>query len=64
VRHSGYEYGLVVRGRLRVVVGFETYELAAGDSISFESAQPHRLSTIGDEPAHAVWVVVGRGEPA
>jgi transcriptional regulator with XRE-family HTH domain len=64
VRHSGYEYGLVLSGRLRVVVGFETYELAAGDSISFESAQPHRLSTVGDEPAHAVWVVVGRGEPA
>jgi transcriptional regulator with XRE-family HTH domain len=64
VRHSGHEYGLVLSGRLRIVLGFDTYELGPGDSISFESAQPHRLSTIGDEPAHAVWVVVGRGDPA
>jgi transcriptional regulator with XRE-family HTH domain len=60
VRHSGYEYGLVISGRLSVVVGFEAHELGPGDSISFESAHPHRLATIGDEPVHAVWVVVGR----
>ena len=63
VRHSGHEYGHVISGRLSVRIGFDEFQLGPGDSISFESAQPHRLATIGDEPVHAVWVVVGRLEP-
>ena len=30
MRHSGTEYGHVLAGRLRITVGFETYELASG----------------------------------
>ncbi len=64
MRHSGKEYGHVTSGRLGVTIGFETYELGPGDSISFESTMPHRLFTIGDEPARAIWFVVGRrGDP-
>jgi len=59
-RHEGREYGLVLAGRLRVTVGFEEYELAPGDSISFESTIPHRLETIGKVPVKAVWFVIGR----
>jgi len=43
-----------------VQVGFEEYELGQGGSIAFDSSSPHRLWTIGDEPVHAVWVVIGR----
>ena len=32
----------------------------AGDSISFPATTPHRLSNDGDEPAHAVWCILGR----
>ncbi len=60
IRHSGREYGLVLSGRLEVTVGFDRYELGPGDSISFDSTVPHRLRTIGDEPAHGVWFVIGR----
>jgi transcriptional regulator with XRE-family HTH domain len=60
VRHNGREYGLVVSGRLQVTVGFEKYELGPGDSISFASSVPHRLETVGDEPARAVWFALGR----
>lgn len=64
MRHSGTEYGHVLNGRLGVTIGFETYELGAGDSISFESTMPHRLFTVGDEPVEAIWFVVGRrGDP-
>jgi transcriptional regulator with XRE-family HTH domain/mannose-6-phosphate isomerase-like protein (cupin superfamily) len=64
MRHSGYEYGHVVSGRLGVTIGFDTYELGPGDSISFDSTMPHRLFTVGREPAHAIWFVVGRrGDP-
>jgi transcriptional regulator with XRE-family HTH domain len=59
-RHGGKEYGLVVSGRLGVTVGFETWEMGPGDSISFDSTQPHRLFCIGSEETQVVWVVVGR----
>ena len=60
MRHGGKEYGYVIAGRLGVQVGFERYELGPGDSISFDSSSPHRLWTIGDRPAEAIWVVAGR----
>ena len=58
--HGGREYGYVTSGTLGVQVGFEEHELAPGDSIAFDSSSPHRLWTIGHEPAHAIWVVIGR----
>jgi len=58
--HGGKEYGYVSSGTLGVQVGFEEYELGPGGSIAFDSSSPHRLWTIGDEPVHAVWVVIGR----
>jgi transcriptional regulator with XRE-family HTH domain len=60
MRHSGKEYGYVTSGRLGVRVGFDEYALGPGMAISFDSSAPHRLWTIGDQPAHAIWVVVGR----
>lgn len=64
MRHSGREFGYIERGRLGVTVGFETYELGPGDSVSFESTRPHRLFTIGDEPADVIWFVLDRGRDA
>lgn len=60
MRHLGREYGLVLSGRLGATVGFESYELGPGDSIVFDADTPHRLWTIGDEPAVAVWTIIGR----
>ena len=58
--HGGKEYGYVSSGTLGVRVGFDEYELGPGGSIAFDSSSPHRLWAIGDEPVHAVWVVIGR----
>jgi len=58
--HGGREYGYVTSGTMGVQVGFEEYELGQGGSIAFDSSSPHRLWTVGDEPVHAVWVVIGR----
>jgi transcriptional regulator with XRE-family HTH domain len=60
IRHPGRQYGLVLTGRLHVVVGFESYTLEAGDSIAFDSTSPHRLDNPGDEPMTGVWLAVGR----
>jgi transcriptional regulator with XRE-family HTH domain/quercetin dioxygenase-like cupin family protein len=64
MRHAGNEYGHVLKGRLAVTVGFDTHELGPGDSISFDSTVPHRLSNVGDQPAEGIWFVVGRGGDA
>jgi transcriptional regulator with XRE-family HTH domain len=61
IRHAGREYGLVLSGVLEVAVGFVTYQLGPGDSISFDSTTPHRLRNTGTVPAVGVWFVTGRG---
>jgi transcriptional regulator with XRE-family HTH domain len=60
MRHNGTEYGYIVKGRLKVSIGFDNYELGPGDTISFDCTQPHRFATVGDEAVEAVWFVVGR----
>lgn len=59
-RHGGKEYAYVISGRLGVRIGFREYELRAGDSMTFDAQMPHRLWTIGDTPAVAIWVVLNR----
>jgi transcriptional regulator with XRE-family HTH domain len=67
-RHAGHEWGFVIEGSLEVRIGFEEHLLEPGDSISFESTNPHRLANVGDTPVHAIWFVLGRlpsgSEPA
>jgi len=60
VRHGGKEYGYVTDGCLGVRIGFDEYRLGPGMAISFDASAPHRLWAIGDRPARAIWVVVGR----
>jgi transcriptional regulator with XRE-family HTH domain len=54
-RHVGTEYWYVISGFLTVTLGFETYRLGPGDSISFNSSTPHRLCDDGDTEVQAVW---------
>ena len=56
IRHVGTEYGFIMKGTLEIVVGFETYVMNPGDSISFDSSRPHRFTNIGDEPVEAIWL--------
>lgn len=56
IRHVGTEYGFILCGTLEVTLGFESYRLTAGDSISFDSSRPHRLANVGDIPVEAVWM--------
>ena len=60
VRHHGHEFGHILSGTLHVVVGFDEFILESGDSITFPSSTPHRLSNEGTEIVRAIWVVRGR----
>ena len=58
LRHDGQEYGLIISGSLQASVGFETFELAPGDSIAFDSSLPHQYWNGTGADVHAIWVVV------
>ncbi len=57
-RHPGTEMVLVLTGELDIYVGFERYELAAGDSMYFPSALPHRYVNTSDAVARMVKVIL------
>jgi transcriptional regulator with XRE-family HTH domain/quercetin dioxygenase-like cupin family protein len=61
-RHPGTEMVLVLSGRFHIYVGFERYELGAGDSIHFPSSFPHRYVNPTDDVARAVTVILHDGE--
>lgn len=52
---EGEQHGLVLAGRIRLSLGEEVVELAAGDSFSFPSTVPHRIENSGLEEAVVVW---------
>lgn len=60
VRHNGHEFGFILSGTLRVIVGFDELVLGPGDAVTFPSSTPHRLSNDGDETVRAIWVIRGR----
>jgi transcriptional regulator with XRE-family HTH domain len=56
VTHDGEEWGMVLRGRLKVTVGEEIYFLDPGDAIAFPSNIPHRLENVADEATEYIWI--------
>ena len=59
--HEGEEIVLVTEGRVRVIVGDETFELGEGDCIQFRASAEHRLERIGEEPVRLLWVTAAEG---
>lgn len=54
--HEGEEWGMVLRGRLKVVVGSEIYFLEPGDSIWFPSTIPHCMENVADTETEYIWI--------
>ena len=59
-RHAGTEFAFMLRGTLKIQVGFDEYVLRPGDSMAFDSSEPHLLVNDGTEPAVGLWFVLGR----
>ncbi len=49
--HEGEEFIVVISGKVEVVYGNKKYILNEGDSIYYNSAVPHKVSSIGEEVA-------------
>lgn len=58
LRHNGLETAHVLSGELSFDIGFEHRMVAAGDSITFNSTTPHRITNPGNEIAVAIWLVL------
>jgi len=61
-RHAGRAYGLLLSGHIRIVLGLDEHELGPRDSIAFDTSLPHRIDNVSDEPATAIWCMVGPTE--
>src|SRR5207245_10596725 len=51
MRHTGTEFAFLLRGKLKIQVGFDEYVLQPGDALAFDSSEPHLLVNEGAEPA-------------
>lgn len=60
MRHTGTEFAYLLRGKLKIQVGFDEYTLQQGDALAFDSSEPHLLVNEGTEPAEGIWFVLGR----
>jgi len=54
--HEGVECGIVLQGEIEVELDDKVYRLKPGDSITFRSDVPHRLTNKGKTTARAIWV--------
>jgi transcriptional regulator with XRE-family HTH domain len=55
--YPGEECGLVLKGKLTVTVGDESFVLEAGDSIHYQRLQPTSWRNDGDGECIAIWAV-------
>lgn len=53
--HPGSECGLILEGELIVTILDKEYRLQKGDSITFDSSQPHSKRNEGSIPCICVW---------
>ncbi|SDZ15010.1 helix-turn-helix domain-containing protein [Herbiconiux ginsengi] len=60
MRHAGWEYLHVLTGQMDLQVGFDKDTLQPGDSLSFDSTIPHRISNPYTQDCVSIWAVVGR----
>jgi HTH-type transcriptional repressor of puuD len=61
-QHEGFECAYIESGELTFHHLFDTWTLQAGDTVTFDASEPHRLENLGSEDVRAVWVILR--EPA
>ncbi|MGI5849927.1 MAG: cupin domain-containing protein [Christensenellales bacterium] len=54
-QHPGHECGLILEGELEIQIADKKYTLKKGDSITFNSSQPHAKRNKSDSRCLCVW---------
>jgi transcriptional regulator with XRE-family HTH domain len=57
--HQGVELLYLIEGKLEMKIGVETFQIAAGDSIYFDSVQKHTYRSLDKTPCTAIVVTTG-----
>ena len=57
--HDGQEFNFLVSGRLRFFISDKEYILEPGDSIYFNSSNPHAMQALDNVPAQFLAIVIG-----
>jgi transcriptional regulator with XRE-family HTH domain len=57
--HAGAEFIHVLKGALTLRLGGDVHELDEGDSMYFDSSQPHSYARLGARPCEAIVVTAG-----
>ncbi|WP_191563286.1 cupin domain-containing protein [Janibacter melonis] len=53
---EGEEWGMVLSGRLKIILGDEVYFLEPGDTIWFPSTIPHRMENVASTATEYIWI--------
>jgi transcriptional regulator with XRE-family HTH domain len=56
ISHTGEEFVHILKGVVEIHVGSARHLLKEGDTIHFQSKEPHTAKNIGDGPARMLWV--------
>jgi quercetin dioxygenase-like cupin family protein len=48
----------VIKGRIRLILTNEEYELSTGDTVTFPGREPHTWVNPTDESVEVLWVLV------
>ena len=54
---SDEEFVFVLRGRIRIWINRDVYDLQTGDTITFESRLPHKWKVMGSSTTRILWVM-------
>jgi len=54
--HEGDEFGMVLKGEIKVELGEEVHVLKEGDTIYFRSTVPHAIYGVDPEGSEVLWV--------
>ncbi len=60
VRHPGEEFFYILEGQVELTHGDDIYILNPGDSVYWDSNEPHRLRALGTQVAHGIAVLYPR----
>jgi transcriptional regulator with XRE-family HTH domain len=55
--HDGEEYGIVLTGKLEVILNGNQYILGQGDSIAFDSSRPHGFRNLSRGETRVIWAI-------